>query len=193
MNNDCPKQIEMPDSSDTVEERAYGAYWVLLLVSLVLLGLIPDQASWVTTKRGWFTQPMIGCKLGLSIMAIFSLVRVAQSLKEFRNSTTTRGEKTLELMFDGLESYRTALFSSLLFFLYIQSLSVIGFMLSTLVFTSVLLWLSRLLNRTWFITNLLTVAALIAIFRITLHIWLPDVWLYSLLPDDLADLANQYL
>ena len=193
MNNDCLKQIETVDTDNTVEERSYVVYWALLLVSLVLLGLIPDQAGWVETKRGWFTQPMFGCSLGLSVMAIFSLVRVVQSLKEFKNSPVGRGENTVEMVFDGLESYRTALVSSMLFFLYIQSLSIFGFTLSTLAFTSVLLWLSRLFDRTWFITNVLTVAALVVIFRITLHIWLPDVWLYSLLPDDLADLANQYL
>ncbi|MBV1790711.1 hypothetical protein KQ940_21835 [Marinobacterium sp. D7] len=176
-----------------MEDRSYGIYWFLLLVSLVLLCLIPDQAAWVDTKRGWYTQPMIGSTLGLVVMAMFSLVRVAQSFKDFRNSPIGRGDNTVELVFDGLDSFRTALVSSLLFFLYIQSLELLGFMLSTAIFTTVLLWLSRLLNRTWLIANLLTVAALILIFRVGLHIWLPDAWLYSLLPDNLSDLANQYL
>ncbi|WP_246590252.1 tripartite tricarboxylate transporter TctB family protein [Marinobacterium ramblicola] len=193
MNNDTLKQLETPDSDGALEDRSYGIYWFLLLVSLVLLCLIPDQAAWVDTKRGWYTQPMIGSTLGLVVMAMFSLVRVAQSFKDFRNSPIGRGDNTVELVFDGLDSFRTALVSSLLFFLYIQSLELLGFMLSTAIFTTVLLWLSRLLNRTWLIANLLTVAALILIFRVGLHIWLPDAWLYSLLPDNLSDLANQYL
>ncbi|GGB84393.1 hypothetical protein GCM10011352_07810 [Marinobacterium zhoushanense] len=194
MNNISTKQISAAqENEESLEEKSYGVYWFLLLVSVLLLCLLPDQAAWVNTKRGWFTQPMVGSALGLSVMAIFSLVRVAQSLKEFRNSAIVRGENTVEMVFDGLESYRTAIASSLLFFLYIQSLTLFGFLLSTVLFTTTLLWLSRLLDRTWFITNLLTVAALIIVFRIILHIWLPDAWLYSLLPDDLADLANQYL
>jgi len=193
MNNNHLKQTETAESLDAQEERSYGVYWFLLLVSLVLLCLIPDQAAWVDTKRGWYTQPMLGSALGLCVLAIFALVRVVESLKDFRNSPVGRGENTVEMLFDSLDGYRTALVSSLLFFLYVQSLTLLGFTLSTLIFTSVLLWLSRLLDRTWLISNVLTVAALVIIFRITLHIWLPDAWLYSLLPDNLADLANQYL
>ncbi len=193
MNDTTLKPHESVQTEDNIDDKSYGVYWFLLLAALLLLCLVPDQAAWVNTTRGWYTQPLLGCVLGLGVMALFALVRVVESLKNFRESPIGRGENTVETVFDELESYRTALVSSLLFFLYVQSLSAFGFMLSTLVFTTVLLWMSRLLSLNWFITNLVTVAVLILIFRVTLNIWLPDAWIYSLLPDNLADLANQYL
>lgn len=181
------------DVDEHLEERSYGAYWFLFLISLVLLCFVPSQATWVSTTHGWFTQPMLGSLLGLSILCLFSLFRVIQSLKDFSNTPIGRGENTVEAIFDALDGFRTALVASVLFFVYIKLLDVIGFMIATTAFTITLLWMSRLLNRTWFISALLTVTALIIIFRFVLHIWLPDVWLYSLLPDAMADFANQYL
>lgn len=188
-----PDTLTTQESEEQPEERSYGAYWFLLLASVVLLGFVPSQAEWVQTTRGWYTQPMLGSLLGLFVVAGFSLIRVIQSLKDFRKTPIGRGENIVDSVFDTLDSCRTALVASLLFFCYIELLDVIGFMLATMLFVTTLLWMSRLLNRTWFISALVTVAALIFIFRFTLHIWLPDVWLYSLLPDNLADFANQYL
>lgn len=183
----------MVETDDTQVESVCGTYGLLFLVSLVFLCLLPYQAAWVTTDRGWYTQPVLGPALGLGILAIFSLVRIAQAFKHRRGSASGSAGNVIEMLFDRLENYRTALMSSLLFFLYVRSLSLFGFLLSTVLFISTLLWLCRLFDRTWFFANLLTVAALVIIFRIILHIWFPDAWLYSLLPDNLADLANQYL
>lgn len=184
---------DMQESAEPSRERASGIYWFLLLISLVLLGLVPLEVPWVNSSRGWYTQPMLGSLLGLSVLAIFSLVRVLQSLKGFRTTPIGRGENIVEDVFETLDSCRTALVASGLFFCYIQLLELFGFMLTTLLFVTTLLWMSRLLNRTWFIASLFTLAALILIFRFILHVWLPDVWLYSLLPEPLSDFANQYL
>lgn len=169
-------------------------YWVLLIVSVVLLVLIPDQAPWVQTKRGWYTQPMMGTLLGIGIMAVFSAYRVVQltlrNAKTGGNSLFQRNP--LETVVVLLDSYRTALISSVLFYVYIKSLSIIGFVLATFIFVTVLLWLSRLLNRTWLLATIGTLIALVLIFRVAVAVWLPDVWLYSLLPDHLADFANRY-
>lgn len=170
-------------------------YWVLLIVSAVLLVLIPDQAAWVETKRGWYTQPMMGALLGLGIMTIFSAYRVLQLTRNNANQwrSTVFRQNPLETLVAILDSYRTALISSILFFFYIKSLSIIGFVLATFIFVTVLLWLSRLFNRTWLLATIGTLIALVLIFRVAVSVWLPDVWLYSLLPDHLADFANRYL
>ncbi|TBW58175.1 tripartite tricarboxylate transporter TctB family protein [Marinobacter halodurans] len=188
-----PEARTTEDSDEVLQERSYGTYRLLFAVSLVFLCLVPTQASWVSTTRGWYTQPMLGSLLGLSIFSLFSLYRVIQSFRVKSSESTARNGNIIENAFEALESYRTALVASALFFVYIELLDVIGFMLATTLFVTTLLWMSRLLNRTWLISALLTVAALIFIFRFVLHIWLPDVWLYSLLPNDLADFANQYL
>lgn len=170
-------------------------YWVLLIVSAVLLLLIPDQAAWVDTKRGWYTQPMMGALLGLGIMTIFSAYRVLQLTRANANQwrSTVFRQNPLETLVGLLDSYRTALISSALFFCYIESLSIIGFVLATFIFVTILLWLSRLLNRTWLLATIGTLIAMVLIFRVAVSVWLPDVWLYSLLPDHLADFANRYL
>lgn len=170
-------------------------YWILFIVSVVLLILVPDQAAWVETRRGWYTQPMMGALLGLGILAIFSAYRAVQlTRREIRQGRRPLFQRNpLETLVGLLDSYRTALISSLLFFLYIKSLPLIGFVPATFIFVTVLLWLSRLLNRTWLVATIGTLMALVLIFRVTVSVWMPDVWLYSLLPDHLADFANRYL
>lgn len=170
-------------------------YWILLIASIVLLVLMPEQAPWVETKRGWYTQPMMGALLGLSIMAVFSAYRVIQLTCGNGNKwrSTVFQQNPIESLVYMLDSYRTALISSVLFYLYIRSLPIIGFVPATFIFVTVLLWLSRLFNRTWLLATIGTLIALVLIFRVTVSVWMPDVWLYSLLPDHMADFANRYL
>lgn len=169
--------------------NTYGVYWFILVSSVALLIVLPEQAAWVKTKRGWYTQPMIGPLLGITILATFSALRLLVSFK----LDALKRLNPLEELAQAAGNYRVALFSSALFFLYINTLSVFGFALATLLFVSTLLWLSRLLDRFWFSCTFLTITALILIFRVGVSIWLPDVWLYGLLPDNWADFANQYL
>ncbi len=169
-------------------------YWVFLIASIALLLLAPDQAAWVKTKRGWYTQPMMGALLGLSIMATFSAYRIFQltrnSTDEGRSMIFRRNP--LETLVSLLDSYRTALISAVLFYIYINSLSIVGFVAATFIFVTILLWLSRLLNRIWLLATIGTLIALVLIFRVAVSVWLPDVWLYSFLPDQLSDFANRY-
>jgi len=172
-----------------IKERHYGIYWIILFAAIFLLCLLPSEATWVDTKRGWFIQPMFGAGLGIILVALFALTRVIQSI---RCGYLAR-INLIESLTETVASYRTALFSAALFFLYIKTLSVLGFVLSTLMFVTTLLWLSRLLDRTWFLASLGTLTVMVLIFRVAVSVWMPDVWLYSLLPDNWADFANQYL
>lgn len=183
-----------PAASEALAEDAQddapgpSVYWAILGASLLLLLLLPAQAPWIDTQRGWFTQPAMGSLLGLSVMTVFALVRVVTRYRQWHP-----GHQLLEELFATISSYRVALLSGVLFFLYINSLALIGFILATVLFVSTLLWLSRLLDRFWFITTLGTVATLVVIFRVGLNLWLPEVWLYEQLPARWADFANQYL
>lgn len=177
------------DADTTACDKSYGIYFGILTVALILLAFLPWEASWVETRRGWYTQPMFGTALGLIIVALFAAVRVIEALRQ----NLLQKPNPAEILAEFLSSYRVALFSSTLFFLYINTLSVLGFFLASLIFISTLLWLSRLLNRTWFIASLCTLIAMVLIFRVGVSIWMPDVWLYGLLPDSWSDFANQYL
>ncbi len=187
--NSQPQFTHDTDTEELLEQRHYGIYWFILAGALLLLCLLPLEASWINTRRGWFIQPMFGSGLGIGIVALFASLRVAESVRR----GYLKRLRLLEALVDTLSSYRTALFSAALFFLYINTLSVLGFVLSTLMFVTTLLWLCRLLNRTWFLTSLVTLSAVVLIFRAGLSVWLPDAWLYGLLPDSWSDFANQYL
>lgn len=189
MNNKNPIEPVEQDTETTVSEQGYGIYFGILIAALILLILLPWEASWVETRRGWYTQPMFGAALGLIIVALFALVRVLDALRQqfFQQLNPA------EMLADFFSNYRVALFSAALFFLYINTLSLFGFFFASLIFVATLLWLSRLLNRTWFLASLGTLIAMVLIFRVGVSVWLPDVWLYGLLPDDWADFANQYL
>lgn len=165
------------------------AYLVLFIGALVLIFFSFNETQWVATNRGWFLQPRVAVLFGLIIFAFFTLIRLIQyrSLLNFRYSAWP-----LRLV-NFIDDYRTALISSITFLIYLKSLSIFGFALSTLLFVSTLLWFSQLLNRTWFLVSLFTVITLVLIFRVGVSVWLPEAWLYELLPDALADFANQYL
>lgn len=186
--------VQQAVSQQSLTEDAYdeapspAVYWGILAAGITLLLLLPDEASWVDTRRGWFTQPMTGSALGLSIMTLFAGWRV---ITGYRNWHPNR--QLMDELMNAVSGYRVALLSSVLFFFYINSLDVIGFVPASLLFVTTLLWLSRLLNRLWFLAALGTLTALVLIFRVGLSLWLPDVWLYEQLPVQWADFANQYL
>lgn len=174
------------------EQRHYGVYWGILLVALLLLACLPSEAAWLQTQRGWFIQPMLGPLLGLGIFALFAAVRVVESIRNGYLQYLAHNS-SVESVFSFLSSYRTALISAGLFFLYINTLSLLGFVLTSLLFVITLLWFSRLLDRTWLLATIGTLTVMVLIFRVGVNVWLPDVWLYNLLPDEWAVFANQYL
>jgi hypothetical protein len=177
------------DTEESPEQQHYGIYWFILAGSLILLYLLPSQAPWIETSRGWYIQPMFGASFSIFLVAIFASIRVIESIKR----GFLKNINPVEELFETISSYRTAFFSAALFFLYINTLSVLGFVLSTLMFVLTLLWLSRLLELTWVLATLFSIVMMVLIFRVGVNVWLPDVWLYSLLPDSWTDFANQYL
>nr|WP_246624623.1 hypothetical protein [Oceanobacter mangrovi] len=173
-----------------------------MLLGTVLLALLPWQASWIDTSKGWYIQPMIGSSLGLVIMTLFAALRVGQAARRVladraqsdrAGQTSMRPDNLINQLACVVLGYRTAIICGLLFLLYIESLSVVGFTLSTLLFITTLLLLSRLLNRFWLLMAVLATAMMVLVFRVGVSVWMPDVWLYGLLPDQLADFANMYL
>lgn len=167
----------------------YGFYWFILICSLALICCIPEQAKWVNTNRGWYTQPMVGPLLSLSLLCFFTATRLFLA---FRSGSIVISNP-IGLLFGAISSYRTALVLGFMFFLYINGIPLLGFFLSTLLFTCTLLWLSRLLDKFWFACSFLTTVMIILIFRVGVSIWLPDVWLYEFLPEAWASFFNQYL
>lgn len=165
------------------------SYLFLFFAGLILIVFLFRETQWVDTSRGWYLQPRITSLFGLGVFMFFVTVRVIQYNKR----------KIVELLLmpyifpDLLERYRAAAVSSFVFLIFITSLSIIGFALSTFLFLVTLLWLSRLLNINWFFITLITVLVLVLIFRVGVNLWFPDVWLYELLPTKLSDFANQYL
>ncbi len=180
------------DSVGNVFHREYCCpfYIFSLAVALILILFIPSEAKWIDTKKGWFLQPMLIPWVGLSVMAVFSFISLIPHLKCI---VKTRLGFWLDYIIEALSESRVAIITSVLFFIYINSLNVIGFFLSTYLFVCTLLLLSRLFSRFWLIIALLTTLVIILIFRVAIGLWMEDVWLYEFLPDAWADFANRYL
>jgi len=174
-----------PDS----DSGSIGIYLLIVFIGFGLLMMMPSQVQWVDTTKGWYLQPRFASGVGLSVFIFFALIQVFN----LRHQLSLSNLNPLERLVDFLSSYRTALMSSLLFLLYLVTLPIAGFFLSTCLFVITLLWLSRLLNPFWLMVTLCSAVVLVLIFRVGVNLWLPDVWLYEHLPDSWADFANQYL
>ena len=106
------------DIPSLTHSKASGTYVLLFVIALILLALLPSQASWVDANRGWYTQPILGPALGLVILTIGAFARIRPTLRRaFSRSQTYK----TDYLFDALDGARTALMSSVLFFIYISS------------------------------------------------------------------------
>ncbi|MEH6453901.1 MAG: hypothetical protein V7782_12780 [Psychromonas sp.] len=184
-------QVTNATSTDTQLPSHYYFYLLSFIGSLTLILLQPLQATEVTNAHGWYTQPYVAPLFGLVIITTFSGVYLL--LNTAKHINYIKQINPIELAFSAISRYRTAIIISMFFMLYINSLSVFGFAPSTLVFILTLLWISNLFTRFWVFTSLLSVVVLVVVFRVFVNFWLPDVWLYSLFPAQIADFANLYL
>ncbi|WP_438467159.1 hypothetical protein [Marinomonas sp. PE14-40] len=147
----------------------------VFVITLILILIHPTQTKEISSSRGWFTQPYVAPLFGLSILAFFSFIKSVIYLK----STRDFSDFSLDFLMTALSNYRVMLITSVLFYFYVSSISLIGFFFSTLIFVHLLLWLSRLLNPFWSLCTCLTVIGVVLIFRVGVNIWFPDVALYE--------------
>ncbi|EEY44019.1 hypothetical protein AB1F87_002855 [Vibrio mimicus] len=169
----------------------YYFYLLSFIGSIALILLQPSQAGEVQNAHGWFSQPYVAPLLGLSIIALFSgIYLLVNTIKHF---DYLKCINPIELAFSAISKYRTAVIISGFFSLYIFSLSIIGFALSSFILVLTMLWISNLFTRFWIATSFFAIVLIVLVFRVVIALWLPDVWLFSLLPDSMADFANRYL
>jgi len=184
-------QVANETSTDSQLPSHYYFYLLSFLGSLTLILLQPLEAKEVVKAYGWYTQPYVSPLFGLYIILGFSAVYLL--LNTAKHFDDLKKINPIELAFGAISRYRTAIIISLFFMLYINSLSVIGFAPATLIFILTLLWISNLFAGFWISASVVTVIVLVLVFRVLVNFWLPDVWLYSLFPAQLAELANMYL
>ncbi|GAL31892.1 hypothetical protein JCM19240_5323 [Vibrio maritimus] len=188
------RQIELARSSTSTDSQLPSHYYFYLLSflgSTVLLLLQPWQAKEVVRAHGWYTQPYIAPYVGLIVISVFSgLYLLLNTAKHIRY---LKSINPFELVFEAISRYRSAIIISLFFMLFIASLSIIGFAPSSLLLILSMLWISNLFNKVWVFMAVLSVSVIVLVFRVLVSFWLPDVWLYSLFPAQIADFANMYL
>lgn len=186
-------QIAQENKNDDLNEHQirikFFAYLFLSLLGVVFITLIFYQVRWITTDKGWFLQPRITSGFGLIIFTFFALIRTLQFYRKDAIKVALNPATLANLM----ERYRTTAVSSFLFLIYIFSLSKIGFVISTFLFITTLIVMSRLFNKYWLVVTVFSVMGLVLIFRIGVSLWMPDVWLYEFFPNSWADFANRYL
>lgn len=190
--NELHIEREHAETSTTTQLPSHYYFYLLSFIgSSILLLLQPFQAPEVTSTHGWYSQPFIAPFVGLGIIAFFSGVYLLVNTR--KHIDDLRKVNPIELAFDAISKYRTAVIISLFFVLYIASLSIIGFVLSSFTMILSMLWISNLFNRFWSVMAVVAVVVITVLFRYLVNLWLPDVWLYSLFPPYLADFANMYL
>ncbi|MFY0676766.1 MAG: hypothetical protein JXR18_05720 [Neptuniibacter sp.] len=181
---------ESAESEVFYGEGNYPFYLLCFFFSAFMLLLMPSEVGSVETEKGWFIQPYIGPVIGLTTMLIFSVVML---FPVFIKLLKTRPSFLLEYFVDLISDHRVPIITSFFFFIYINLIDVIGFLPASYLFVCTLLFLSRLITKFWALMALITVLAIILIFRVGIGLWLDDVWLYEFLPTDWADFANRYL
>lgn len=166
----------------------YPFYIGILLISFALLLFLPSQ---VTTMEGknWYLQPAFGPIIGLSVMTLFSFIYVCRILIK---SLKIHPKYWIEYLYEGLSETRVPILTCILFYIYIKSIGILGFFLSTLIFICTLLFLTRLINRFWLCMSLIATIIIILIFRVSLGLWMDNVWLYEFFPIPISDFLNKY-
>lgn len=180
------------ETSTTTQLPAHYYFYLLSFIgSFSLILLQSQQAPGVTTTHGWYSQPFVAPIFGLSIISIFSGIYLLINTR--KHFSYLKSVNPIELTFYAISKYRTAIIISVFFYLYILSLSVIGFAPSSFIMILSMLWISNLFDRFWVMMALISVVTLVLVFRVAVNVWLPDVWIYSFLPDSLSEFANMYL
>jgi hypothetical protein len=151
-------------------------FLVLTLISCYLIFSYQSHTVAIKRDHGWYTQPYVAPLFGLGLLAFFSFMKLLLVIKPIE------GEKGLiDSFVESLGEYRVVLITAILFFLYINIITIVGFAISTTLFVLSIVWLSRLLSPIWALNTLVAVALIILIFRVGVNIWIPDVVLYETL------------
>jgi len=159
------------------EHRKSKLFFIITtLVSFYLIYFYKDFTTDITRDHGWYTHPHIAPLFGLCLFALFSTIKLFLVIKPIKGE-----RKLLESFVFGLGEYRLVFITAILFFVYINIITVVGFALSTLLFVLLIMWLSRLLSPLWAFNSFIAVALIILIFRVGVNIWIPDVALYEAL------------
>lgn len=167
----------------------YPFYTFVFLVSLGLLILLPNQVTFLENE-GWYLQPTLGPAIGLGVMLIFSFGYICRALPKIVSVPPTMW---IEYLSDLVSQNRVPILTSCIFYVYLHSIEVIGFFLSTFLFITTLVFLTRLFTRFWLLMSLVATILIILVFRVGIGLWMDDVWLYDQLPPALSQFCNMYL
>jgi hypothetical protein len=151
-------------------------FLVTTVISFYLIFYFKDHTTDIKRDHGWYTEPYVAPLFGLGILAFFSLIKLMLVIKPIE------GEKGLiESFLDSLSDYRMVFITAVLFFSYVNIITIVGFTISTTLFVLAIVWLSRLFSPIWALNTIIAVASIILIFRVGVNIWIPDVALYEML------------
>ncbi|WP_409419626.1 hypothetical protein ACJ3XJ_06995 [Marinomonas sp. RS-M-Aa-14] len=149
-------------------------FLVMTLISCYLIFSYQGHTVEIKRDHGWYTQPYVAPLFGLGLLAFFSFIKLLLVIKPIE------GEKGLiDSLVESLGEYRVVLITAVLFFFYVNIITMVGFAISTTLFVLSIVWLSRLLSPIWVLNTLIAVALIILIFRVGVNIWIPDVVLYE--------------
>ena len=157
------------------EHRKSKLFFLFItIISICLIFTYQSHTVEIKRDHGWYTQPYVAPLFGLGILAFFSFIKLLLVIRPIE------GEKSLlESFVESLGYYRMVFITGILFFVYVNAITIIGFTLSTMLFVLSIVWLSRLISPIWVLNTFIAVALIVLIFRVGVNIWIPDVALYE--------------
>ncbi len=180
------------DLTPAVPKEAEGLMAVLsLALAIGLIALAPFVTRLQPADKAWFLAPIIGSVFALVVMAIPAAILSWRWWQAYRTAPSPQVymEKSRWAFGDFLAAVEYGVY----FCAYLWVIHYIGFAISTFVFGQVCLYRSGLQSRDWILKNLIFTTVMVFVLRVLLGLWFPMAPLFKLLPSGPGNFLGTYL
>lgn len=175
---------------DANKEHVAGvrvAYPAFLLFAIFLAATFSDQVKWFS-NLSLFKQPGLWALISVGGMLVTGLVACLQVFAKSREGRASARSEFIELGF-----WIRACEYLCWFMLYVFSVPYLGYLPSTILFTTLLTFRLGYRSMRWSIRAVLLAVVTVVIFRSFLQVKIPGGHVYELLPQPLSKFLLMYL
>ena len=158
------------------------AGFILLVLSTLLIIALPTETK-ISSRLPLTKQPGLWPAIALIIMLISALLYTVLKWKEYRSISTTLAQSSDEVV--GLGDFSLCFEHAFYFILYVYSIDYIGYLFSTLLFMSFVVYRAGYRTRYYMSVSLLIGLGIVVLFKSLLKANLPTGMIYNYLPSPL--------
>lgn len=152
---------------------------VFMVLAAVLLSQLGEQTKWVR-KAGLFAQPRFWPAVGVIGMTLFGAVHLWTARKVWRRRPKDlRARKERAEVRHWLFAFEYVAW----FLIYVQAVTYLGYLLSTVVALPLLAWRLGYRTNKWLGISALTGLGIVLLFKTFLQVKIPGGAIYELLPE----------